>query len=77
MTKSLSGMAKTVLLGVIVFLVLISMAIWGVEDAFTPSSRDAAAMVGKDKVRVTDFDREFRNRLRDENRERSERITTK
>lgn len=77
MQRSLTGYFKAFIFGVIVFLVLISMAIWGVSDAFTPSSRDAAAMIGKDKVRLVDFDREFRNRLRDENRQRPERITTK
>jgi len=77
MKRSLTGIIKTVLFAILVGLVLVSMAMWGVSDAFTPSSRDAAAMIGKDKVRLVDFDREFRNRLRTENRARENRITTK
>ena len=77
MARSIAGSIKNVVMGILIFLLLISLAIWGVSDAFTPNSSDAAAMVGKEKIKLTDFDRAFRNRLRDENRTRENRITTK
>jgi len=77
MARSFAGSIKAIVMGVLIFLMVISLAIWGVSDAFTPNSSDAAAMVGKEKIKLTDFDRAFRNRLRDENRTREKRITTK
>ncbi|NNC36026.1 MAG: hypothetical protein HKO02_01105 [Hyphomonadaceae bacterium] len=77
MARSIAGSIKNVVMGILIFLLLISLAIWGVSDAFTPNSSDAAAMVGKEKVKLTEFDRSFRNRLREENRTREKRITTK
>ena len=77
MSRSIAGSIKTVVMAILIGLLLISLAIWGVSDAFTPNSSDAAAMVGKEKIKLTEFDRTFRNRLRDENRTREKRITTK
>lgn len=77
MSRSLVGSFKNLLMAVLIGLLLISLAIWGVSDAFTPNSKDAAAMVGSEKVKLTEFDRRFRQRLRDENQQRPERITTK
>lgn len=77
MSRSIAGSIKTIVMAIVIGLLLISLAIWGVSDAFTPNSSDAAAMVGKEKIKLVDFDRAFRNRLRDENRTREKRITTK
>jgi peptidyl-prolyl cis-trans isomerase D len=77
MSRSLVGSFKTLVMAILVGLLLISLAIWGVSDAFTPNSSDAAAMVGKEKIKLTEFDNRFRQRLRDENQQRPERITTK
>jgi peptidyl-prolyl cis-trans isomerase D len=77
MSRTIAGSIKTIVMAILVGLLLISLAIWGVSDAFTPNSSDAAAMVGKEKIKLTEFDRSFRNRLRDENRTRENRITTK
>ncbi|PHR93361.1 MAG: hypothetical protein COA69_05345 [Robiginitomaculum sp.] len=65
---------KTILIGLIV----VSFAMWGVADAFTPKTRDAAAMVGKEKITLNEFDTFFRRRLREENRKQPDaRLSTK
>ena len=77
MTKSLAGSFKTIVMAIVVGLLLVSLAIWGVSDAFTPATKDAAAMVGKEKITLVEFDKFFRRRLRDENRKQPERLSTK
>lgn len=47
----------------------------GVSDAFTPNSKDAAAMVGDNKIKLRDFDRSFQLRLRNENEQTTERMS--
>ena len=75
MANSLIGSIRSVALAIIVGLLLISLAMWGVSDAFTPNSKDAAAMVGDNKIKLRDFDRSFQLRLRNENEQTTERMS--
>lgn len=76
-TKSIASSFKTIVMAIVVGLLLVSLAIWGVSDAFTPQTKDAAAMVGKEKITLVEFDNFFRRRLRDENRKLDDRLSTK
>ncbi len=76
MSGSILGSFKNILMAVVVGLLLVSLAIWGVSDAFTPKTRDAAAMVGGEKISLQEFDRQFKRSLRDENQQLAERMTT-
>ena len=77
MPKSFAQTIKTVLFSIIVGLILMAMAMWGVSDAFTPRTKDAAAMVGKEKVTLRQFNNYFQRLLRTENEKNPERMTTK
>jgi peptidyl-prolyl cis-trans isomerase D len=71
------GSFKGVLFAILIGLLLVSLTIWGVSDAFKPQTRDAAAMVGKEKISLVEFDRLFQRALSEENKKLPERITTK
>ncbi len=77
MSNSILGSFKTIIMSIVVGLLLVSLAIWGVSDAFTPQTKDAAAMVGKEKITLLEFDKYFKRRLSDENKEQPQRLTTK
>ena len=77
MSKSMLGSFKGVLFAILIGLLLVSLTIWGVSDAFKPQTRDAAAMVGKEKIPLQEFDRLFQRALSEENKKLPERITTK
>ncbi|MBL4870965.1 MAG: SurA N-terminal domain-containing protein, partial [Robiginitomaculum sp.] len=76
-SKTLASSFKTIIMAIVVGLLLVSLAIWGVSDAFTPKTKDAAAMVGNEKITLVEFDAFFRRRLREENKKLPERISTK
>lgn len=75
--NSVGSLIRKILFSALIGMLLIAMAMWGVTDAFTPNTRDAAMMVGKNKVKLRDFNRQFQRELNDRNREASERLTTK
>ncbi|MEE9272293.1 MAG: SurA N-terminal domain-containing protein [Robiginitomaculum sp.] len=78
MSNSLFGIIKKILFTVLIGLLLASLAVWGVSDAFTPSSKNAAALVGKEQIKLQDFFTLFNKSLRDRNKENpSNRWTTK
>lgn len=70
---SIRGIVMTIIIG----LLLVSLAIWGVSDAFSPKSKNAAAMVGHEPISLQDFSDFFNRRLKEENKKSSERMTTK
>ncbi len=81
MSQSVFGSFKKVIMGTLFALLigflLIGLSMFGVTDAFISQSRDAAAVVGKEKVPLNEFDKAFRNRLSEYNKEAPERMTTK
>lgn len=76
-SKTIMGSFKAILMTIVIGLLLVSLAIWGVADAFTPKTKDAAAMVGDNKITLVEFDAFFRRQLRDENRKATNRLSTK
>ncbi len=81
MSQSVFGSFKKVVMGtlfaLLVGFLLIGLSMFGVTDAFISQSKDAAAMVGKEKVDLNVFDKAFRSQLSDYNKEAPERMTTK
>ncbi len=76
MLEQVSKSVKNVIVTVFIGLLLISLAIWGVSDAFSPRSKNAAAMVGGEPIELQDFYTQFNRRLQDQNRENQTRVTT-
>ncbi len=81
MSQSVFGSFKKMFVGfffaVLVGMLLIGLSMFGVTDAFTSQSKDAAATVGKEKVTLREFDSFFQRQLSEINNEAPERITTK
>ncbi len=66
-----TGLVAKLLLG----LLIISFAVWGIADVFTGFSRGAVASVGDAKITVSDFDRVLRSELDGISAEAERRIT--
>lgn len=81
MSQSILGSFKKTILGflfgVLVVLLLAGLSMFGVTDAFTSQSKDAAATVGKEKVTLREFNSFFQRQLSEINEEAPERLTTK
>jgi len=81
MSQSIFGSFKKVFVGfffvLLVGMLLIGLSMFGVTDAFTSKSKDAAATVGKEKITLREFDNFFRRQLSEINKGAPERLTTK
>jgi len=81
MSQSLFGSFKKTILGflfgVLIILLMAGLSMFGVTDAFTSQSKDAAATVGKEKVTLREFDSFFQRQLSEINKDAPERMTTK
>ncbi|PHR61420.1 MAG: hypothetical protein COA43_03470 [Robiginitomaculum sp.] len=76
-SSSIMGVITKNLRTILIGLIVISFAMWGVADAFSPKTRDAAVMVGKEKVTLVEFDKFFSQRLKEENQKSTDRISSK
>jgi len=81
MSQSIFGSLKKTILGflfgLLVIMLLAGLSMFGVTDAFTSQSKNAAATVGKEKVTLREFDSFFRRQLSEINKTAPERMTTK
>ncbi|PHS76918.1 MAG: hypothetical protein COB56_05245 [Robiginitomaculum sp.] len=81
MSQSIFGSFKKVFVGfffaLLVGMLLIGLSMFGVTDAFTSKSKDAAATVGEEKVSLREFDSFFQRQLSEINKGAPERLTTK
>lgn len=69
--RGASGLIAKLLLS----LLIVSFAVWGIADVFTGYSRGAVATVGNAKISVTDFDRVLRTELDGFSAEAQRRVT--
>jgi len=67
---------KGIFLTIIIGLLVLAMIGMGMTDVFTAPTRNAAAVVGKEKIDLYDFKNAFDKALRAENLKRPKRITT-
>ena len=58
------------IVGVIIGLMVLSFAIWGMEDVFQPGNRNAVATLGDEPIVDTDFRDAFRREVDRINQER-------
>jgi len=63
MANSVGGKIRTVMVGIIIGLLVIGFALWGVNDVFTPSNPNAVMSVGDTDVSINEFNEAFRNEL--------------
>ena len=81
MSQSVFGSFKKTIMGflfgVLVVMLLAGLSMFGVTDAFTSQSKNAAATVGKEQVSLREFDSFFQRRLSEINKEAPERLTNK
>jgi len=75
MAESIGGKIRNVLVGILIGMLVLAFAVWGVNDMFTPGARNAVATVGDAEVSIDDFDTRFRRELENLNRERGEALT--
>jgi len=72
MTNSIGGKIRNVLVGILVALLVVAFAVWGVNDVFSPNAGNAVITVGDKEVSRDEFEKEFSNELRNLARERGE-----
>ncbi len=75
MAKSIGGKIKNAFVAVLVGLLVLAFAVWGVNDIFVPGVRNAVVSVGDASVSTRDFNRDLQSRLREIAVQRGEGLT--
>ncbi len=75
MAKSATNKLKPIVTGIIIVLLTVGLSLFMITDAFSPRSANAAALVGKADVSLSQFKRSFDNNLLSYNRENGTRLT--
>ena len=75
MAKSIGGKIKNAFVAVLVGLLVLAFAVWGVNDIFVPGVRNAVVSVGDASVSTRDFNRDLQSRLREIAIQRGEGLT--
>lgn len=75
MAESIGGKIRNVLVGVLIGMLVLAFAVWGVNDMFTPGARNAVATVGDVEIGTQEFDALFSRELERVNQERPEALT--
>ncbi len=63
MATSIGKRIQQIAMGILIGLLVIGFAIWGVNDVFSPQARNAVMSLGGDDVSSRDFDRAFQREL--------------
>ena len=72
MTNSIGGKIRNFMVGILISLLVIAFAVWGVNDVFSPSAGNAVISVGDKDVTQQEFEAEFTRELRQLAQERGE-----
>ncbi|MEP1230107.1 MAG: SurA N-terminal domain-containing protein [Litorimonas sp.] len=72
MTNSIGGKIRNFMVAILVGLLVVAFAVWGVNDVFTPNAGNAVIAVGDKEVSRQDFETQFSRELRVLARERGE-----
>ena len=75
MAQSIDGKIKNAFVAVLVGLLVLAFAVWGVNDMFVPGVRNAVVSVGDASVSTRDFNRDLQSRLREIALQRGEGLT--
>lgn len=75
MAHSVGGKIKNFLVLILIGLLVLAFAVWGVSDIFKPGIRNAVISVGDEPISTTEFERDLQDRLREIARQRGEGLT--
>ena len=75
MANSIGGKIRSAFVAILVGLLVLAFAVWGVNDIFVPGVRNAVVSVGDASVSTRDFNRDFQSRLREIALQRGEGLT--
>ena len=75
MAQSIGGKIRGAFVAVLVGLLVLAFAVWGVNDIFVPGVRNAVISVGDASVPTRDFNRDLQSRLREIAAQRGEGLT--
>ena len=75
MAESVGGKIRNVMVGILIGLLVVAFAVWGVSDVFTKRAGNAVLSVGKTEVSTADFDAAFQRQLATINRDQGSSIT--
>ena len=64
MAQSIGSHIKGAFVGILIALLVLAFAVWGINDVFSPSSKRAVMSLGNSDVSTDEFDRAFRHELR-------------
>jgi len=76
MAESIGGKIRNVLVAVLIGLLVLAFALWGINDVFTAGIKDAAVTVGKEKITLREFKLRFDDELQAQNRQNGTAFTT-
>lgn len=75
MANSIGAKIRGAFVGVLVALLVLAFAVWGVNDIFVPGVRNAVVSVGDASIPTRDFQRDVQTRLREIAAQRGEGLT--
>ena len=75
MANTIGGKIRGAFVAVLVGLLVLAFAVWGVNDIFVPGVRNAVVSVGDASIPTRDFNRDLQARLRDIAAQRGEGLT--
>lgn len=63
MAQSIGSKIQGVLVGILIALLVLAFAVWGINDVFSPNSKNAVISLGGNDVTTAEFDSAFRQEL--------------
>jgi len=75
MVESIGSKIRNTLVGLLIGLLVIGFAIWGVSDVFTPGLTSSAASIGDEQITLVEFDDAFRRELQSQAQESGRAMT--
>ena len=67
--QSIGAKIRAVMVGTLIGLLVIGFAIWGINDVFSPTSKNSIATIGKSEISGDEFETAFRRELENMSRE--------
>ena len=75
MADSIGGKIRNTMVAILIGLLVVAFAVWGVNDVFTPSAKDAVISIGKINITSQDFETAFEQELATINRDQGTTVT--
>ena len=75
MAESIGGKIRNVMVGVLIGLLVVAFAVWGVNDVFTQRAGNSVLTIGDTKISTQEFENAFERELQTLNRDQGSSIT--